>query len=261
MVMRLRPRLSAVLATILGIVACGGGKLYGDPSTDDQVGESVSFAGDSSIKGSIINTTDNTWYDKGGWASTMGPLSRNYGGMVCDNVDYKRFRTGAPALWFVAPSDLLDQFGVKYCGYNQGGIEPVCRENWNLCGRKIRIWCNGQNGWCAKPGEPSLLSQINSGHRPVNNYLPDYYIQQTTSWVGSFPSVPRSVVLIITDFCPRDHTENRKTGNCQSPQFDVSTAAFLLMGKMNDQGYINSNLDFYGAMLPENDQSSPGPEW
>ena len=221
------------------------------------------FTGSGVIGGSIVNTSYNTWWDNqsGKWVSTMGPLSPTVGGLTCDNVDRYKFRNGSAALWFVAPSDQLAQLGVKYCGYSKDGHEPVCQDNWWMCGRKIRIWCNGQNSWCAKPGEPSMLSQINSGHIPVNNYLPDYYVRQTSAWIGSYPSVPRSMVLVISDFCPRDHSQNRQTGNCQGPQFDVSTAAFLLMGKMNDQGYINANLEYYAQLLPEWDQSSPGPEW
>ena len=259
---QIRRQLVSTLAVTIGMCACGGAQP--PVSRPAQVASSQSafpqFAQDP-IKGSIVNTTYNTYYDQGRWVSSMGPLNSRHGGLVCDNVDGQRFRNGSAKLWFVAPSDSLAQFGVKYCGSNTNGHEPACQDNWYLCGRKIRIRCNSQSEWCNKPGNSSLLSDMNSGRHPVNNYLPDYYVQETSSWVGKYVTTPRSIVLVISDFCPKDHSDNRRTGNCQSPQFDISTAAFLLLGRMNDQGYINTSLDYTGELLSEYDQSSPGPEW
>lgn len=222
--------------------------------------------GKSWAKGSIVNTTFNTWWKDGSWESTMGPLTSFDGGIACDHKakqlgHARKFREGDYAIWFVAPSDTLNQLGLSRCGPNPFGGEPSCHENWDLCGRKIRVTCRDDNPWCAPPGSTSLLADINRGRVPQNNYIPEYYRQKTQEEVGRQPSVPRSIVLYITDFCPQNHSHNIPTGQCQGPQLDISTSAFLLFGKQNAQGYIDSNLEFDVELLAENDSSPAGPEW
>lgn len=209
---------------------------------------------------SIVNTTYNTWEKDGRWEATMGPLNPRKGGIVCDNVDEK-FRTGDYALWFVAPSDVMPELGLKRCGPNPHGGEPSCVENWQLCGRKLKVQCKAGSRWCGTPGQPSLLSDYNAARIPVNNYVPDYYVKQTSLALGSSPVVPDSVVLYITDFCPSAHSHNQASGHCQKPQLDLSTAAFLLLSQQNAQGYIDSQLDLEVTLLSEDDQTPAGPQY
>ncbi|HYX33481.1 MAG TPA: hypothetical protein VE954_10235 [Oligoflexus sp.] len=185
---------------------------------------------------SIVNTTYNTWEKDRRWEATMGPLNPQKGGIVCDQVDAK-FRTSEYALWFVAPSDVIAELGLKRCGPNPHGGEPSCVENWQLCGRKLKVQCKVGSRWCATPGQPSLRSDFSADRRPVNNYVPDYYVQETRSVLGAAPATPESIVLYITDFCPAAHSSNQVSGHCQKPQLDLSTAAFLLLSQQNAQGY------------------------
>jgi hypothetical protein len=207
---------------------------------------------------SIVNTTYNTWEKDGRWESTMGPLNPKKGGIVCDNVDEK-YRSGDYALWFVAPSDVMPELGLKRCGPNKHGGEPSCVENWQLCGRKLKVQCKPGSRWCGIPGQPSLLSDFNASRIPVNNYVPDYYVQATRDALGASPLVPDAVVLYITDFCPAAHSHNQASGHCQKPQLDLSTAAFLLLSQQNAQGYIDSQLELEAELLPEGDTTPAGP--
>jgi hypothetical protein len=218
------------------------------------------------VHGSIINTTYNTYYKNGRWEATMGPLTPFDYGLACDNTaiaegNRRKYREGDYAIWFVAPSDVINSLGLQTCGLNKNGGEPSCVENWKLCGRKLRISCRPDSPWCNQPGQASLLAEMNRGRLIRNNYIPRYYQDLTSQAVGMAPSTPRSVVLYITDFCPFQHSENKSTGHCQGPQLDVSTSAFLLLAKANDQGWIDSGLKYDATLLPEWDQSSPGPEW
>ncbi len=218
------------------------------------------------VKTSIVNTTYNTFETGSGWEATMGPLTKNFGGIACDNVaaqqgDAKKYRNDEYAIWFVAPSDNIAQLGIQRCARNPYGGEPSCQENWNFCGRKLRIKCQSGARWCAPAGQTSLLSEIVNGKRPINNYLPEYYIDKTKAAVGASAPVPRSIVLYITDFCPAGHSENSKTGQCQTPQLDISTPAFLMLGKQNSQGYIDSGLELDVELLSEGDASPVGPEF
>lgn len=217
-------------------------------------------------RGSVINTTYNTTFENGRWKATMGPLTDFFGGLACDHRaseegDAEKYRKGDYAVWFIAPSDAMDMLGLKHCSTNPYGGEPSCVENWNLCGRKMRLRCKAGSTWCANPGSQSLLADINSGRKPRNNYIPDYYVQRTQERVGPRPSVPHSVVLYITDFCPKEHSENKKGGQCQGPQVDVSTPAFLLLAKQNQQGYIDANVEYEVEMMDEGDRTPAGPEW
>lgn len=209
---------------------------------------------------SIVNTTYNTWQKDGRWEATMGPLNPHKGGIVCDNVD-TRFREADYALWFVAPSDVIPELGLQRCGPNPHGGEPSCVENWQLCGRKLRVQCKVGSRWCATPGMASLLSDFNADRIPINNYVPDYYVQKTSAALGSSPLAPDSVVLYITDFCPSAHSSNQSSGHCQKPQLDLSTAAFLLLSQQNAQGYIDSQLDLLVELLPEGDPTPAGPQY
>jgi hypothetical protein len=217
-------------------------------------------------KGSIVNTNFNTWWKDGRWESDMGPLTTFEGGLACDHRareqgNPRKYREGDYAVWFVAPSDLLDQLGLKRCGPNAHGGEPSCYENWDFCGRKLRLSCKEGHPGCAGPGSPSLLAEMNRGRVPVNNYIPEIYRQKTQERVGHQPSTPRSIVLYITDFCPQNHSMNIPTGHCQGPQVDVSASAFLLFGKQNAQGYIDGNLEYQVELLDEHDPTPAGPEW
>lgn len=211
-----------------------------------------------SATSSIVNTTYNTWEKDGRWEASMGPLNPKKGGIVCDNVDEK-FRTGDYALWFVAPSDVMPELGLKRCGPNVHGGEPSCVENWQLCGRKLKVSCKVGSRWCGTPGKPSLLADYNAARIPVNNYVPDYYVKATTEALGAAPPVPEAVVLYITDFCPAAHSENQASGHCQKPQLDLATSAFLLLSQQNAQGYIDSQLDLEVELLPEDDNTPAGP--
>ena len=106
----------------------------------------------------------------------------------------------------------------------------------------------------------TLLNEMVTGKRPINNYLPEYYVEKTKSAVGA-AAVPKSVVLYITDFCPAAHSDNLKTAQCQTPQLDIATSAFLVLARQNQQGYIDSGLDLELELLPEGDQSPAGPEY
>jgi hypothetical protein len=218
------------------------------------------------VKTSIINTTFNTFPSDSGWEATMGPLTKNFGGIACDNVaaqqgDPQKFRRGDYAVWFVAPSDNIPQVGLKRCGPNPYGGEPSCVENWSFCGRKMRITCKPGSRWCAPVGGQTLLGDMIGGKRPLNNYIPEYYVDKTKLSVGAAARVPRSVVLYITDFCPANHSENTKTNQCQTPQLDISTSAFLMLAQQNAQGYIDSGLELDAHLLPEGDPSPAGPEY
>ncbi len=218
------------------------------------------------VHGSIVNTTYNTYYKNGRWEATMGPLTPYQYGIVCDNVAIaqgqpNKYREGDYALWFVAPCDGLASLGLKSCGANKNGGEPSCVENWQLCGRKVRIQCRSDSPWCNTIGSPTLLAELNQGRQLRNNYIPWYYQDLTTRYVGRTPSTPKSIVLYITDFCPAQHSENKATGHCQGMQLDVSTSAFLLLGRANEQGWIDTGLKYDVRLLPEGDASQPGPEW
>lgn len=208
----------------------------------------------------IINTTDNTYRKNGEWRSNAGPLSDSFGGLACDNaVGDMRYHSGEYFLWHLAPSDSTSLLGMKKCASNGYG-EPSCAENLQLCGRKVRIKCLTTE-YCGQQGEPSLLSQINHNVPPINNYLPNVYVDELTRQVGKYPKATPSMVLYITDFCPASHSDNKRSRQCQGPQIDVSTPAFLLMGKTNDQGYINTNVKISVELLDANDTTPAGPEY
>jgi len=211
-------------------------------------------------KGSVINTTDNTWNDNGDWQSTMGPLNKNKYGIACDGAGSYDYRS-SNQLWFVAPSDSFPKFGIKTCGANPNGGEPSCSENYSFCGRKVRVSCKSGNPWCGIPGQQSILAKIKAGSPPTNNIIPQYYIDQTANQLGSSPNVPKSVVLTIVDFCPAGHSANKASGACQGPQLDMSAAAFLLLGKENAQSYIDTNLDVNVELLTAGDSTVPGPQY
>lgn len=211
---------------------------------------------------SIVNTTDNTFLKDGTWQSSMGALSTVKGGLACDNVapDMK-FHKGDYRLWYLAPSDAKNFLSMKKCSHNIQGkdSEPSCFENWDLCGRKVRVKCLDPE-FCGKSGEPSLVSQINTHAPPVNNYLPNIIVNELSQALGKNPKTAGSVVLYITDFCPAVHSNNIKSQQCQRQQVDISTSAFLMLGKTNAQGYINTNLDVSVELLDPNDATPVGPE-
>lgn len=209
---------------------------------------------------SIINTTDNTFFANGKWQSTMGALTTERGGLACDNtVNDMRFHQGDYRHWYVAPSDSTKLPGMKKCSKDSRS-EPSCIENWNLCGRKVRVKCLDDE-FCGQSGEPSLIAQINHHNPPTNNYLPGVIVKELTQTLGKSPKVAKSVVLYITDFCPAEHSNNKKNRQCQRAQVDVSTSAFLMMGKMNPQGYINTNVDVSVELLDAKDPTPAGPEY
>lgn len=217
-------------------------------------------------KGSIINTTFNTWWKDGRWESDMGPLTTFEGGLACDHKARdegfaRKYREGDYAVWFVAPSDLMNKLGLQRCGPNAHGGEPSCYENWDFCGRKLRLTCKPGHPGCAEPGSPSLLAEMNKGRVPQNNYIPEIYRQKAQERVGHEPSTPRSIVLYVTDFCPQGHSQNIPSGHCQGPQVDVSASAFLLLAKQNAQGFIDGNLEYNVELLDQYDPTPAGPEW
>ena len=216
--------------------------------------------GHSALPITIINTTENTFQKDGKWHSNAGPLSARFGGLACDNtVGDMRFHTGEYLHWHIAPSDSTPLPGMRRCLKNPDG-EPSCSENWSLCGRKVRVRCVAGD-FCGKAGEPSLVARINHGRPPVNNYLPGFFVDELTRKFGRSPPVAASVVLYITDFCPAEHSNNKQARQCQRPQIDVSTSAFLLLGKTNEQGYINSNTRISIELLDSDDPSPAGPEY
>lgn len=228
--------------------------------------EEVSRGQKSWAKGSIINTTFNTWWKDGRWESDMGPLTTFEGGLACDHKARdegfaRKYREGDYAVWFVAPSDLMDKLGLQRCGPNAHGGEPSCYENWDFCGRKLRLTCKPGHPGCAEPGSPSLLAEMNKGRVPQNNYIPEIYRQKAQERVGHEPSTPRSIVLYVTDFCPQAHSQNIPSGHCQGPQVDISTSAFLLFAKQNAQGFIDGNLEYDVELLEQSDPTPAGPEW
>ncbi|ATX82925.1 hypothetical protein Ga0123462_2090 [Mariprofundus ferrinatatus] len=209
---------------------------------------------------SVINTTDNTFIMDGKWSSTMGALTTKRFGLACDNtVSDMRFHHGDYRHWFVAPSDSPALLGMKKCSKDSQS-EPSCIENWNLCGRKVRVKCLDDE-FCGQSGEPSLIAQINDNNPPTNNYLPGGIVEDLTQALGKRPKVAKSVVLYITDFCPAEHSNNIKSRQCQRAQVDVSTPAFLLMGKTNPQGYINANVEVSVELLDSKDPTPVGPEY
>lgn len=215
---------------------------------------------------SIVNTRANVTQSENGWISDMGPLNPAFGGIACDNKagaegDWQRYRRGDALLWFIAPSDTMQEFGLKLCGPNKHGHEPTCEENYQLCGRKIRVRCSPGSPWCARAGEETLLSQISRGEVPVNNDAPDYYVNETRRAVGEGAKVPTSIVLVINDFCPKGHTVNIRNGACQVPQLDISTSTYLMLGVENAQGYTHTDLGLNAELLAPDDQSSLGPEY
>jgi hypothetical protein len=215
---------------------------------------------ESTVPMTIVNSTDNTYKKNGSWRSTMGPLSNRKYGLACDNtVRDMRYHTGEYSHWFIAPSDSFTALGMKKCKKSSNG-EPGCSENWSMCGRKVRVNCNDST-WCGRAGEETLVSQINRSVPPVNKYLPAVFVEELSMKLGSAPKVPKSIVLYITDFCPADHSSNIKNGQCQGPQVDISTSAFLLMGKTNKQGYINTNTSLSVELLEANDPSPIGPSY
>lgn len=209
---------------------------------------------------SIVNTTDNTYREDGKWHSKAGPLTAHSGGLACDNtVSDMRYHSGEYFHWHIAPSDSAALLGMSKCAKNANG-EPSCSENWQLCGRKVRVRClDGE--FCGQSGEASLLSQINHRMPPINNYLPSVFVDELTRAVGKHPRAAPSVVLYITDFCPAAHSINKRNRQCQGPQVDISTSAFLLMGKTNAQGYINTNVKVSVELLDADDPTPAGPEY
>ena len=266
-----------IIVAVGAIVGCKNQSFQPAPSAvagaaPSKGGGSISA---SHVHGSIVNTTDNTWKSGKSWTANMGPLKPGFGGIACDNVDANRFRSGEAAVWFVAPSDslmanLLGDSNV-YC-QSPGFGEPRCQKLESYCGRKIKVTCDEQGSsdsygqsWCAKPGVDNNIygdySKLNAG----SNYIPEIYRSLTASSVGGNSAAAkgaRYVVVMITDFCPKYHTLNQKTGQCQGPQIDLSTPAFLMMGKVNN-GYIDSsnfihyNLEF----LPEGSSEALGPHF
>ena len=209
---------------------------------------------------SIVNSTDNTYFSDGKWKSTMGALNSKRFGLACDNtVKDMRLHHGDYRHWFVAPSDSTKLLGMKKCSKDSRS-EPSCIENWNLCGRKVRVTCLDDE-FCGQSGESSLIAQINNHNPPTNNYLPGVIVKELTQRLGKSPKVAKSVVLYITDFCPAEHSNNKKSKQCQGPQVDVSTSAFLMMGKTNPQGYINTNVDVSVELLDSKDPTPVGPEY
>jgi hypothetical protein len=212
---------------------------------------------------SIVNTTENTFLKDGVWQSDMGPLTAHKGGLACDNVAQDmQFHRGEYRLWHVAPSDAEGFLGMKKCSPNTQGknSEPSCFESWSLCGRKIRVKCLDPE-FCGNPGEPSLAAQINTNAVPRNNYVPEVIVNELSEAVGKHPKTAESVVLYVTDFCPAGHSYNIKNNQCQGPQVDISTAAFLVMGKANKAGYINTRIDVSVELLDPNDTTPVGPEY
>lgn len=209
---------------------------------------------------SIINTTDNTFFTNGEWKSTMGALTTKRGGLACDKaVNDMRFHEGDYRHWYLAPSDSTTLIGMKKCSKNSRA-EPSCIENLALCGRKVRVKCLDSE-YCGRNGELSLIAQINDNNPPTNNYLPKVLVEDLTQALGKYPRIAKSVVLYITDFCPADHSNNIRSKQCQRPQVDISTSAFLVMGKTNPQGYINTNLDASVELLDAEDPTPVGPEY
>jgi hypothetical protein len=212
---------------------------------------------------SVVNTTENTFLKDGVWQSNMGPLTTQKGGLACDNVARDmQFHGGEYRLWHIAPSDAEGFLGMKKCSPNTQGknSEPSCFESWSLCGRKIRVKCLDPE-FCGNPGEPSLASQINKNEAPRNNFVPEVIVNELSQALGKNPKTAESVVLYVTDFCPAGHSYNIKTNQCQRPQVDISTAAFLVMGKANKSGYINTQIDVSVELLDPNDTTPVGPEY
>jgi hypothetical protein len=220
----------------------------------------IEEAANAYISSSIVNTTYNTFKKNGKWQSTMGPLTTRRGGLACDNtVTGMKYHQGDYRHWYMAPSDSLTILGMKACAKSGRG-EPSCSENWNLCGRKVRVTCLTP-AYCGNPGDASLVSQINDKRPPSNNYLPEIFVEELTQKFGKNPKVPKSVVLYITDFCPANHSNNIQSNQCQGPQIDLSTSSYLMMAKTNKQGFINSNATVSMELLAPDDQTPPGPEY
>lgn len=212
---------------------------------------------------SIVNTTDNTFLKNGSWQSSMGALTKAKGGLACDNIapDMK-FHRDDYRLWYVAPSDAEGFLGMKKCSPNKysNKSEPSCFENWDLCGRKVRVKCLDTE-FCGNLGEPSLASKINANAAPVNNYVPEIILTELSKTLGKHPKTAESVVLYITDFCPAEHSNNVRSNQCKRQQIDISTSAFLVLGKANDAGYINTSVDVSVELLDADDPTPAGPEY
>jgi len=212
----------------------------------------------NTVRMTIVNTTGNTYKADGKWLSTDGPLSNRPGGLACDNtVNDKRFHSGEYRYWHVAPSDATALLGMRKCAKSANG-EPGCSENWHLCGRKVKVRCLDYE-FCNLGGGPSLLSRINNNEHPVNNYIPKVFVDELSLLLGQHPKAATSVVLYITDFCPSAHSGNKLRRQCQRPQVDVSTSAFLLMGRTNEEGYIDTNLEVSVELLDADDPTPAGP--
>jgi hypothetical protein len=208
---------------------------------------------------SIVNTTGNTHYSNGEWHSDMGPLTTQPGGLACDNtVDDMRYHAGEYLYWHIAPSDSMATLGMATCAPNEQG-EPSCSENWHLCGRKVRVKCLDPE-YCGSRGQPSLVSMIHKKKPIQNNYIPGFFVNELTALYGKHPQVSETVVLYITDFCPSQHSVNRTNNQCQGPQVDISTFAYLMMGKPNPDGYIDTHMRVSVELLPPDDPTPVGPE-
>lgn len=201
----------------------------------------------------------------------MGVRNPGIHGIACRKYSQQagvNFDSGKAFVFYVAPSDALFK---KVCARNPYGGEPSCAEIADECGKRIEITCNDPVH-CTQPGEKSLFSKMYAeGFRDAKNQnsidsMNDLANILLTKYQSKFPNkaalanvkTPKSIVLVINDFCPQLHSAN--AGNCAGPHLDVSNAAYLLYGKANAQGYIspnvNVNFKFHNSKTVE-----IGPRW
>jgi hypothetical protein len=198
-------------------------------------------------------------------SASMGPGVSHMGGIVCDwtvSGDYKSGPYRADPnyrVWYVAPSDALMQ---QLTGESQDcgpGPKPECQAFRKYCGRKLVMRC--KNG--CSPGEASLMANRGSW-----GFADGATADRFRSMVQSRPPpgvcasdmdrVPDAMVLVINDFCPKNHISNG--AHCSGNQVDLGPGGFLVgLANRGNLQSVGSGLEV--TMLDEGSGVPLGPAY
>lgn len=214
-------------------------------------------------------------FQKQGGVYNMGVRKPGKYGYVCKKYGNNQDGDGSAGVnfqgenefvFYVAPSD---SFFGKECKPNPWGGDPTCEEIKDYCGKRIELTCNDPKK-CGAPGELSMFSQMAAtkwrdakGQNSEDSYQDLVKYFQNRKMDINQIKVPRSIVLVINDFCPKNHKDN--SGHCASPHVDVSNAAYLLYGKVDrssnpSNNYIDPNVNVQVRFI--NDKTTPlGPRF